>query len=337
MKKFDIENWAEEFFVEHGSYRTQITNFINFLKNPNINRIGHAAFLTKTDIELFIGQSPQINSVNTMESYLEALKTFFDYLYKKGHNDAYVVPRGKMFTDFKRELTETYALRAPIERDFLDGCEVKTILDAIDKYFEETIYENLSPEGKERYIYRLCLRVYIKISLLAPAKKSVLMNLTFHDFDSDFRAVKINSVVINVPNGLRHNIKDSLEFIYKTSSTHHSLTDRFFEYYTTSVKSQKDSFGTALNAKFCKFLQENNLLNIESSRTSYPLEILSNSAIAQMVKHATNPIYISQITGLTIGQIANKYYSKLSGTSYEITAESDLNRSIACSEYYHYF
>lgn len=336
MKKQPIEYWAEEFIELDNTYQKQVSKFIEFLKNTQENRISQAALLSEKDIDEFIGQSNQIKYVDTMASYLEGIKKFDDFLMSKGYNNRYIIPRGDAFSNLKKDLANKYEFKERVERDCLSSVDIQNILHSMDCYFFNTDFGALSKEGKERYIYWLCLRVYVKISLLAPAKKSVLMNLRFNDFDINFRTVKINGIIIRIPNGLRYNILHSLEFVRAESNVTWKSTDRFFEYYTTPVKSKNDTLATALNTKFCKYLKDHNLLDIESSRTSFSLEVLSISTIYQMIENGTNPYYISQITGISIGQLASKYYNRLQEISCEITAESEINKSIASCDYYQY-
>lgn len=55
-----------------------------------------------------------------------------------------------------------------------------------------------------------------------------------------------------------------------------------------------------------------------------------------MIQNGTNPYYISQITGISIGQLASKYYSKLEEISSEQTVELEINNSITICDYYQY-
>lgn len=336
MEKQPIEFWCEEFIANDSTYKRQVGSFIRFLKSPQSNKIKQAALLIEKDVDQFIGSSSQIKYIETMASYLEGIKSFDDFLIAKGYNDKYIIPRGEKYTKFKKELSAKYSLKERIERESLPSTDIKAILDSIDEYFRKTNYDSLGSEAKERYIYWLCLRVYIKISLLAPAKKSKLLKVVFKDFDLEFRTITINGILIKIPNGLRYNILESLEFISNLSKTTWKSTDYFFEYYTIEVKGKKDIIGTTLNAKFCKYLKDNDLLEIESKKTSFSLEVLSNSTIYQMIVNGTNPYYISQITGISIGQLASKYYSKIEDISCEVSAESEINKSIASCDYYQY-
>lgn len=337
MLKQPIELWAKEFFAQNNNnYKKQVTSFIKFLKTPQSNKISQAALLTEADIDQFIGCSPQINSIDTMASYLEGLKSFDDFLLSKGYNIKYIIPRGEQYADFKKRLAEKYCFKERVERDYLPSKDIQRILNSLDEYFMKTQYVALNKEGKERFIYWLCLRVYIKLSLLAPAKKSKLLELTFNNFDSQFRTVTINDIVIKIPNGLRYNILQSLDIIAKESGVMWKLEDCFFEYFTTAVKLKKGLIGTALNTKFCKYLKDYKLLDIDDEKTSFSLEILSNSTIYQMIQNGTNPYYISQITGISIGQLASKYYSRIKEISNKISAETEINKSIAGCDYYQY-
>lgn len=336
MNKYPLEQYFEKFISKDNTYETQVGNFIRFLKTPESNKIDNPNHIKKEDIDQFIGSSPQIKYIDTMASYLEGIKAFDAFLFSNGYTGSYIVPKDSDYGDFKKELAEKYNLKERVERDYLDSAVVQNILNSLDEYFMYITYDTLGKEAKERYIYWLCLRVYIKISLLAPAKKATLLSLTFSNFDTKFRTVTVNGVLIKIPNGLRYNILESLEFVKKISGMTYQTSDFFFEYYTVAVKGKKDIIGTTLNAKFCKYLKDNNLIEIENDKTSYSLEVLSNTTIHQMILNGTNPYYISQITGISIGQLASKYYNQIEDISIKISAESEINKSIASCDYYQY-
>lgn len=336
MNKFPMEQWFDEFISQDSTYTRQVGNFISFLKTPESEKIGNPAFITKEDVDRFIGSSPQIKYIDTMASYLEGLKAFDAFLFSNGYNGKYILPKNTDYSNFKRDLAVKYNLKERIERDYLESSVIQDILNSFDEYFMATPYDALGKEAKERYIYWLCLRVYIKICLLAPAKKAKLLKLTFANFGSEFRSVTVNGIVVKIPNGLRFNILESLKIVKKISNITWLSTDYFFQYYTAAVKGKKEFIGTALNAKFCKYLKDNNLIEIGNKKTSFSLEVLSNSTVHQMILNGTNPYYISQITDISIGQLASKYYNHIEDIAIETTAETEINKSIACCDYYQY-
>lgn len=336
MPNAPLETWANEYFKENSKYKKQVSSFVEYLKAPNVNRIEQLASISGDDVEEFVGYSKQIKFIDTMASYLEGIKSFDDFLFSKKYRNQYIIPRGDAYGEWKSKIALKFGLKERVEREYLSNPDIKNILDTIDDYFWHTKYDELSSESRDRFIYWLCLRVYIKICLLAPAKKSVLFSLAFNDFSTNFRTVSVNGIKIKIPNGLRTNILQSLEIIKGITRKHWRDNDYFFEYFTFAVKGKKENIQTTLNAKFCKFLKDYKLLDIEDAKTSFPLEVLSNSTIYNMIEHGTNPYYISQITGTSIGRLESKFYSKLKDITYEVNAEREINISIARCDYYQY-
>ena len=63
--------------------------------------------------------------------------------------------------------------------------------------YQNLMREDIILHGKLR---NYCL--FIKITLIAPAKRSVIINLKKSDMNENYKRMHINNVNINVPNGL---------------------------------------------------------------------------------------------------------------------------------------
>lgn len=337
MSKVPLEIWANDYFRTNSTYKKQVSALIDYLKLPTVNRINQVASISKTDVEEFVGSSPQIKNIDTLSSYLEGIKSFDDFLVNNNYRSQYMIPRGNQYGEWKSSLASTFGFKERVEREYLPDCEIKSILNTLDSYLSESNYQHLGLRARDYFVYLLCLRIYIKLCLIAPAKKAVLFDLRFENFTSDFKVVQINSVEIKITNGLRANILQTLDIVQEVTKTLRKDSDNFLEYFATAVNSKKKNLRTALNGKFYIFLKDNNLMSgLEKTKKSFPLEVLSNSTIRNMIIRGTNPLYISQISGIGISQLENKFYSKLSDLTLNSTASNEINFSIACCDYYQY-
>ena len=85
--------------------------------------------------------------------------------------------------------------------------EIKELLIALDNAIESHREKNAGIREEERYLQRIILRLFIKITLIAPVKRSVIINLKKSDIKENYKRIYINNVNINVPNGLTRDIK----------------------------------------------------------------------------------------------------------------------------------
>jgi hypothetical protein len=332
-----MEVWRDEYIKFDSTYLNHVDKFITYLKLPGVDKANQPTSIVLKDLDNCVGhyvEKGNINSVNSMQSHLESIKAFYNYLINCGYLDRNIV-QAASYAKFKDELTEKYNLKECVEREWIQDDDIKLILDRIDNYFYVTDYQILGKSKKERFIHWLCLRLYIKICLLAPAKKSLLLNIKIEDFSNDFRYININQINIKIPNGLRNNIIFTLDFLTDNGYREYLPTDRLFEY-IGKVGGEIDKKGTSLNRWFCAFLKEYNILDIPQDNNSYSVELLGNTTLYNMVVQGTNPYYISQISGITISSLESKYYSRIKQIDSLQNVHTELNNSISRCEFYHY-
>ncbi len=337
MKKI-MQVWQQEYLSVESTYKNHVDKFITFLDLPEIDKLNQPATISKIDVEncvAFYVKEGNIGSIGSLSNHLESIKAFYKYLIKRGYVENNVVPL-TTFSDFKEKLAKKHNLKKRVEREWLQDDDIKLILDTMDTYFDSTTYKSLGKEPKERYIYWLCLRVYLKISLIAPAKKSTLIAIKFSDFSNDYRTLKIHEINIKIPNSLRNNIKYTISFVQSIKNRGFENNDRLFEFISGHVGSEKDKTGSKLNNWLCYFLQQNNILDVPGEDTSFPVEVVSNTTLYNMVKNGTNPYYISLISGIGISSLEKKFYKKIESLTYETNALLELNNSIAQCDYYQY-
>lgn len=332
-----MQFWKEEYLNQERKYENHVSKFIYYLMLPTVDKVNKPAAVDTTDLVRCIGyyvKLEKINSVKSMESHLESVKAFYKYLISCKYVVENIVPSVD-YAKFKSDLSKKYDLKESVAREWFSDDEIKTILDKIDDYFAKSQYDSLGKEGKDRYFHWSCVRIFIKLSLIAPAKKSILISSTFGNFSQEFRSIVVNSVTIKIPNGLRYNIIDALSFIQNTMKKQYKKNDNFFHYLSDKIGGESDPKGTMLNQWFCSFLRVNDVLDIPQNVKSYPVDTIANTTIHNMIKNGTNPAHISKIAGISMGSLEKYYEDNVLLENY-ISTESLLNNEIAKCDYYNY-
>lgn len=331
--------WAEEYLLNDNTYENHVRKFINFLINQQ--KEDQPANILSIDVDYCVGyyaKSGQINSVSSMENHLESIKAFYNFLIQKRYLTKNIIPHVG-YAEFKKELINKYNLKEPKPRDAIQEDDIQLILDRLNQYFiGSNNYETLGVQGKEQYLHNLALRIYIKLSLIAPAKKNVLLGLKLSDFENNYRFVYINKVKIRIPYGLHQNLVDTLDFLKHEKNVVLGDDSKLFEC-LADIKETKNQTGNNLNVWFYYFLKQNRLLDVPDNKNSYPIEIINNTAIKHMITTGLNPAYISQITGVKIVSLEQKYYKNYedkNSITYIVKMDNEINYCVAKSNYYNY-
>lgn len=316
-------------------YRNHINKFIEYLSQPEVNLVDSPTMIDKHTVEDCIGyyhEKGEINTRATMESHLESLKKFYKYLNETGKSDdifAEVPNYGK----FKNDIVARFGLSEPNERGYYSSREIKELLLVLDNAIESHRENNAGIREEERYLQRIILRLFIKITLIAPAKRSVIINLKKSDIKENYKKIYINNVNINVPNGLTRDIKYAIAEAQKRNNVNIKEEDNLFEY----IYRYKGKFGgEKLNAWLCNIVQDFGVLDRGEGKKSLGVEPIRNTAIKMMVDNMINPVLISKISGITLGMIESTYYSKDWTIKYEEDLDRSINRAIAQNDYYSY-
>lgn len=330
ISKNIMETWADLYLKADSTYSNHVNKFINFIKS--VDKGDKPTNITIEDVISCIGYYNNLGVINaekSMESHLESIKAFYKFLVEKAYASD-IFSTVSDFQQFKQQIISKFSLNEPVEREYLNNLVIKDILDKIDTYFENTSIEYLAGTNlRKRFFNYLCLRLFIKLTLLAPAKKGVICKLTKNSFENDFRILNINSVKINIPNGLRKDLKETITIISKEKNRIFNNDDNLFKFID-----EYNFVNSDLNTWFFNFLEEFKIFDLTPDKDSYSVEVIMNTTIYNMVKNGTNPALIAKISGTSISSLENKYYkNKL----YPIDSIDVLiNNEISKVEYYNY-
>ena len=184
--KMDVmEKFKNEFFEERKDllsknhvYRNHINKFVRYLSLPDVQLSNAPAKININIVEeciRYYHDEGELNSRSTMESHLESVKSFYDYLSETGKTTD--IFSDYNYSKFKDEIVEKYSLLEPVERGSYKCEDIKTILIELDKAIDNFQNETAGIREEERHLQRIILRLFIKLTLIAPAKRGVITSI----------------------------------------------------------------------------------------------------------------------------------------------------------------
>ena len=335
MFRDDYFNKRRELLNKNHVYRNHIKKFIDYLCLPEVKLSDMPTRINKDVVEACIKyyhDKGELNSRSTMESHLESVKSFYDYLSESGK--ASDIFSDYSYSKFKDDIVEKYSLLEPVERGIYNCEDIKTILINLDKSIDNFQGESAGIREEERHLQRIILRLFIKITLIAPAKRSVITNMKKSDIKEELKKLSINGIDINIPCGLSRDLCAALKYAESKNKEPIEEKDTIFEYlYRYKGKFRVES----LNAWFYNIAQDFGVLeNERKDKKTLAVEPIKNMVIQMMVDNMINPVFISKIAGLTLSMIEATYYPKDWNVKCEEDINKCVNKSIAQNDYYCY-
>lgn len=322
-----LYSWKHEYLQKDDTYSNHISKFVDYL--DSIGKSNEPKNITRKDIEGSIEFYRQntIKTRSSMENHLEAIKDFYKFLVSK-HSIDNIFNNLASYQDFKDRIAKKFNLPESQSRGYRETEDIIRLLEQLDLYFDIFTYDNLlGINEKKRYIKFMILRIFTKLTLVAPAKKSVICAVKKSDFIDDFRYVMINSVKIRIPNGLRRDLKTALLLVLRKNNNEIMENQEIFNYLYSPKKFRVEN----LNEFFSLFLKRTEAIDIDLSK--FQLEVIMNSALHCMVKNGANPALLSMISGVKISRLEEKFYDN--GVIID-NAESLLNYEISKTQYFNF-
>ena len=313
------------------SYRKHVDKFIDYLKVAGLEN--RPKVIDKNIVEDCIGyyriEKGELNTRSTMEAHLEALKSFCDYLSRTDKLPDIFTDYD--YKDYKEAIVKKYDLSEPVERGSFNCDELIEILASTEELIEQSTEEKSGIRDEERYLQRIIMRLFIKITLIAPAKRKVIGQIKINDLEENFKILNINKIRINIPCGLSRDIIQAIQYAEDRNGKQVEKADRIFEF----IYRYKGKFtDESLNTWFLNLLQDIGYIE-KTNRRTYPVEPIRNGAISIMVDNMVNPLFISKITGIGFSRLETQYYGTMK-SEYKDYLNKNINKAIAQSEYYSY-
>ncbi len=325
---------CEALIESNHPYRNHVNKFIEYLNLPEVNLVNTPMDISKETVKRCVGyyhEKGEINSRKTMESHLESVKSFYDYLSRTGKlRDIF---SDLDYGEFKETIVQMYNLSEPSGRGVFDCDDIQKILINLDAAIDDFKMETAGIRDEDKYLQRIILRLFIKLTLIAPAKRNVITSIKWSDIEDNLKKLRINDAVINVPCGLSRDLKNAIEYAEEKNKNTIKDNDNIFEF----IYKHKGKFqGESLNTWFFNMNQDFDIIKGKKSKKSLAVEPIRNTAIKMMVDNMVNPILISKVSGIKLSIIEKTYYSQ----NWKVEFNEDLNRSInkaiAQNDYYCY-
>lgn len=323
-----LSDWSKEYLLETPKYSNHVKKFIKYI--DSIKKGDSPINITKQDVidsVEYYNSTYEINTITSMENHIEGIKAFYKYLLKLNRSED-IFADIYDYSGWKKFIANKYNLKEVVERDYLSNEIIIKVLVYLDEYFKKTNYSSLnSTRSKERYVKNLGLRIFIKLMLIAPAKRNKIFGLTFKQFSNDFRQVVVNNVVIKLTNSLHNDIKFAIEFSENITSIKYREDSNIFQY-IISNKCRAENFNS-----YFKYVLVEIGFDIPPKQKTYSVEVIGNTGIINMVKNGTNPVIITKISGISLARLEQKYYKDKTIDKY---VNSNINQELSKMEYYNY-
>ncbi|RKD31973.1 hypothetical protein [Lacrimispora algidixylanolytica] len=211
------------------------------------------------------------------------------------------------------------------------------VLSKIENYLDGDLTRQ-----KDKKIYDVLIaRLYIKLSLLIPLKASEIITLQIGNIKKEsFREINYNNITIKIPNGVRSEIINTVNFAERHFNLKYDNSISLFEflYKATNLRPSTTKISETLIRAY-KIIGASALLETYKSGTKnislYPPESYKKTAILEMLNRGVNIVYLRQLTGLDINSLISDY--DIDSTVSDVDVKSyNINSGTINTEYYAY-
>lgn len=298
-------------------YRNHLNKFVKYLKLEESDLLDNLLLIDNEVIKrcaIYYHNKGYMNSSATMISYVDSIKSFYKFLHEKeGISDIFY---GNNYKKIKEEIINECNLQNSSERGAYNEKEIEKILLELDEAINDFESDMAGIREEDRHLQRIILRLFIKLTLIAPAKRSVITSIKKSDITEKYKKLLINGIEINIPCGLSRDLSAALKYAESKNKEPIMEEDNLFEYLYRYKGKFVDTF---LNAWFYNVAKDFKVLkNERKDKKTLAVEPIRNMAIQTMIKNKVNPIAISSITGLDLNTLGKMYKEEGIDSSEEI-------------------
>ncbi len=325
-----IENLIEK----DNKYENALRTFLNYLIENGLS--DYCFDLSLRDIDKYFESliKVKIDSPSTLNSHIAGLTSLFVYLMENYFNfrELHAYINTPQFKNKILEKIDTGSKKSVIPINLLTD-----VLSKIEKYLEGDLTSQ-----KDKKIYDVLIaRLYIKLSLLIPLKASEIITLQIGDVKSEsFREIYFNNITIKIPNGVRTEIINTVNFAEMRYDLKYVNSISLFEflYNATNQRSSTMKISETLIRTY-KIIGASAMLETYKSGTKnislYPPESYKKTAILEMLNKGVNIVYLRQLTGLDINSLISDY--DIDSPVSDVDVKSyNINSGTINTEYYAY-
>lgn len=258
-----------------------VRKFVAYIEELGGTKADRLKSITEEDIKGCVGychSRESICSVNSLDNHLNALKSFYTFL-NKDDRCGNLFHTVKDWGDFRQGLIDQYNLIEARPKDYLLNEDIINLLD----------YFNSHPDEYP------ALAIFCKLMLVAPAKRTVIANLSRRDFSSDYRVMNMNGVYIELPVTL----SKSITHIMRQSKPLETTSSIFAQ-----MVGREKFKGETFNNQLYYALQKSGYA-VPKDKNSFAVETIRISAILNLASQNVNLYAISKVAGITIQRVWN--------------------------------
>ncbi|MDT8719536.1 hypothetical protein IAI10_23095 [Clostridium sp. 19966] len=328
-----------EILEKNSTYKNEIGNFLNYLKDRLLEDKVFNLNQNHIDDYFVYSYDTKIGAVPTLTTHISALKFLFDELIKRQYDFkllyAYIDTAG-----FKEKLSEN--LEKSFKKPIIDNTLLTSTLYKIDTHIMNNINSDFrNPTEQKRFFEIMIARLYAKLSLILPLKTSEMLELKFNNIqDGSTRSIEYNEIVIKLPNNIRNQIVETLDYARRVFNKIYSENDRLF-YFLYGVLNRKINT-SCVSTSFIKTYTELGIFEMlkqqpggKKDKYVYPPESYKVTAILSMLNNGTNIVYLKKLTGLDTNALLSNYDTDKEFQN-KVVASININNGIVNSEYYTY-
>lgn len=310
-----FENWKEEWLRENKdnlttvTYYNHISKFVDYLKE--IEKENTPRHVNIDDLINCIGYYNNLgimNSINTMRLHVESIKVFYNYLLSKGQTDNIFAEIDDLSV-FYKNIVDRFKLIEKKQSEFLEYDEIIELLKTFEQGILAENYPLLSKVQSAKYIRELGVCLYVKLSIIYPAKRQDICSLKISQFEDDFHELHIKNdytkdLKLLLPNSFRKEIKKFIKQRELELGRKVEESESIF-----SFLCGEDFNFSKINSWLFSTLKRNKIICFENKKTdTYSAEAIRNTIITRMVKDGMNPALISKLSNMGIGTLEERYY-----------------------------
>lgn len=330
---------VDELLKESPQYRNEITNFLNYLRDRMLEDKVFNLNVNHIDNYFVYSYDTKIGSVPTLTTHISALKLLFDYLIRNEFDFkslyAYISTAG-----YKEKLSKQ--LEKSFKKPVIDTTLLNSILYKMDNHIMNNISKGYKGvNDKKRFLEIMIARLYAKLNLIIPLKPSEMLDLRIYNVeDSSTRTITHNAIDIKLPNNIRNEIIQTINYVKREYNKIYSENNKLFHFLYGAL--DKIPSPSIVSDSFIKTYTELGITEMLKQRPGgkrdkfiYPPETYKIKAIISMLNNGTNIVYLKKLTGLDVKALLSNYDIEKELHNNEIIS-ININNGIVNSEYYTY-
>lgn len=309
--RISFENMLNDLLTKDNKYSNELTIFKNYLIGSKL--IDQVFDLSINDLDDYFDSlyTDKVGFKATLTTHISALKTLFNYMISNKYNFRSLLAHisTKSFREQAEERVKDGVKKGIIPIELLNSTLYK-----MDEYISINANAEFTGINEERrYYYVVLACLYAKLTLLIPIKPKDMLIKIFGDIRNEsVRHIEHQGIVINIPNGLRRQIINTIDYAEKKYNITYSSEQPLFVFLFKAIVKNvtTSSLATAFEKAYeeigeQKMLEKNP--NEIKDKYTYTAESYKATAICELLNNGIDLLYLHQLTGLDHNALLANY------------------------------